>query len=212
MAFLGRNHADVDRPLVICDVDEVLVHFLKGFEAYLGDYGYLLEPASFALNGNILDRQSRRAAEAAMVGTLLNGFFAERTAILEPVPFAAEALRDLSRHAEIVLLSNLPEVYREARLSNLSRHGYDYPLVLNEGGKGPAVKRIAARRRAPVIFIDDIPSYLASAYEHAPQSHLIHFMLDERFARHVPAMDFLSLTTNNWQQVHAHARGILELD
>ena len=38
------------RPLIVCDVDEVILHFLRGFEAYLNDNGLWLDPASFALS------------------------------------------------------------------------------------------------------------------------------------------------------------------
>ena len=199
----------LDRPLIICDVDEVLVHFLQGFEAYLEERDLWLDARSFALNGNILSRSTGLPADKTAVVGLLDGFFSERTGLLAPIPHAADSLRELSRFADVVLLSNIPAAYEAARTANLLAHGMVYPLFVNEGNKGPAVQRLADRRTGRVIFIDDIPHYLASAREHVPHAHLVHFMQDERFARHVPPLDFVALRTNDWRTVRGHLLDLL---
>ena len=207
-----RGPDNVAKPLIICDVDEVLVHFLQGFEAYLGEHDLWLDARSFALTGNVLHRETGQPVAGRAVLELLHGFFSERTALLAPIPYAAESLRELSNHADIILLSNIPAAYEAARNANLLTHGMVYPLFVNEGNKGPAVKRLAERRSGRVVFIDDIPNYLTSAREHVPHAHLIHFMQDERFGRHAPVLDFVALRTNNWREVLSHLLELLKAE
>lgn len=198
------------RPLIVCDVDEVVLHFLRAFEAYLNDNGLWLDPASFALNGNVRRNEDNQPVSTAELGELIMGFFAERARVMEPINGAYEALLNLSSSADIVLLSNVPETFQADRLANLADHGFTYPLVINQGPKGPAVKAITAAHRGPVVFIDDVPSYLVSVAEHCPEVSLIHFLQDRRFGRHVKTFDFVSLRTDNWPEAHAHIAALLE--
>ncbi len=155
--------------MLICDVDEVVVHFLKGLEAYLDERGLWLDPASFALNGNIRYKAGNAPLPGSELGRLLMDFFAARTRHLAAIDGAVDALTTLSEHADIVMLTNLPDDFRADRIANLAGHGIAFPVVTNEGPKGPAVSAIAAGRRAPVVFIDDNHGYLASARDHEPR-------------------------------------------
>lgn len=199
----------LNHPLLICDVDEVVVHFLKGLEAYLDERGLWLDPASFALNGNIRYKAGGARLPAQELGQLLMDFFAARTRHLEAIEGAAAALAGISEHADIVMLTNLPDEFRTDRIANLAAHGIAFPVVTNEGPKGPAVASIAAGRRAPVVFIDDNHGYLASAREHEPDVHLVHFLQDHRFGRHVEHFDYMSLRTDNWGEAEAHVMGLI---
>jgi hypothetical protein len=198
-----------DRPLVVCDVDEVVVHFLRGFEAFLGENGLWLDPASFALNGNIRRCKGNKPVATAEVGDLLTRFFAERTRRLDPIEGAHQALSSLACSAQIVLLSNIPAAFRDDRLANLTAHGFDYPLVVNHGPKGPAVRAMIAHHAAAVVFIDDVPGYLVSVAEHCPTAELVHFLQDHRFGRHVGLLECVSLRTDNWADAHDHIQGLL---
>ena len=51
-----------NRPPVLCDVAEVIVHFTRDFEDYIGLHGLWLDTSSFALNGNIRHRESTTPA------------------------------------------------------------------------------------------------------------------------------------------------------
>lgn len=207
---IGALTLDPLRPLLVCDVDEVVLHFLRAFEAYLGDNGLWLDPASFALNGNVKRTDDNQPVATAELGGLITGFFAERARRMEPIEGAHEALSSLSGVADIVFLSNVPEAFVDDRLANLADHGFAFPLVVNQGPKGPAVRAIAAAQRGPVVFIDDVPSYIASVAEHCPATSLIHFLQDRRFGRHVKPLDFVSLRTDNWPEAHRHIAGLLE--
>ena len=198
-----------DRPLVVCDVDEVVVHFLRGFEAFLGDNGLWLDPTSFALNGNVRRCEGDEPVCAAELGELLTRFFAEWARRLDPIEGAHQALSSLARSAQVVLLSNIPAAFRDDRLANLAAHGFDYPLVVNHGPKGPAVRAMIDNHAAAVVFIDDVPGYLTSVAEHCPAARLVHFLQDHRFGRHVGLLDCVCLRTDNWAEAHDHIQGLL---
>jgi len=206
---LARLPAAPERPLVICDVDEVVVHFLKGLEAYLNERGLWLDPASFALNGNIRHKEGNAPLPVDRLGPLLMDFFAAGVRNLTPIDGAKDALATLCERADIVMLTNLPDEFRGDRIANLADHGIVFPVVTNQGPKGPAVSAIAAGRRAPVVFIDDNHGYLASAREHNPDVHLVHFLQDHRFGRHVEHFDYMSLRTDNWREAEAHVMGLI---
>lgn len=192
------------RPLVICDVDEVVVHFTRALEAYLERRHHYLDAASLALDGNIRRMADKLPAPREVVGELIEDFFVAHTHELEPIDGAIEALLEIGRHASVVMLSNLPPGSGEARRANLRGLGLDFPLVVNAGPKGPAIKALAAKVEAAAVFIDDNPHFIASAREHAPAVHLIHFMQDERFARFVEPYDYLSLRTGLWSEARPH--------
>lgn len=197
------------RPLVICDVDEVVVHFTRDFESYLEQRGLWLDTSSFALNGNIRGLDGGLSIPAAEVQSLIERFFAERTLHLEPIDGAVDALLRLAEAADVVMLTNLPHAAAEDRRSNLQRHGLSFPVVTNSGPKGPAVKALAGLAQGPTVFIDDSPGFLASAREHAPDVHLIHFLHDDRFARHIEPLDYVSLRTHSWAEVRPHASRLI---
>jgi hypothetical protein len=211
LAQIASLDLDPARPLVICDVDEVTVEFLKGFEAWLGEHDLWLDARSFALNGNVKRRLTHEAVPQGDVNALLDGFFANRTRHLAAVAGAASTLAALAREADVVMLTNIPEAYREDRIANLRDHGMPYPVVANSGPKGPAVTEMAKRHAAPVAFIDDIPHYLASVRDHRPATRLVHFMQDARFARHAGPLDYVQLTAATWDDLHPRLRALLGL-
>ena len=196
------------RPLVICDVDEVVVHFTRDFEAYIARHGLHLTFSSFALNGNILSIETGTAASEAIVGQLVSDFFEDRTRHMEPIDGAVESLLHIGETADIVLLTNLPHSAGDHRRENLASHGLNFPVVTNSGPKGPAINDLVTRAAKPCVFIDDSPAFIASAYDHAPGVHLVHFLHDDRFARHIEPLDYVSLRTGSWTEAKPH---ILEL-
>ena len=189
-----------DRPLIICDVDEVVVHFIQSLEAHLEDNGCRLDPASFALNGNVRHKHNDEPVSGTKLGELLFGCFEARTRVMDAIDGAVDALVELGRHSEIVMLTNLPEAYLEDRVENLRGHGLTYPVIANSGHKGPAVKALTDGSDHAAVFIDDSPNNIKSVGEWCPETHLIHFLPDQRFSRHVPPMDGVALRTDNWTE------------
>lgn len=173
---------DASCPLIICDADGVLVEFMAAFESYLGDCGYYFDWSSFRLVGNVRRHSDDAPIPSEEVRATLDNFYAEKTEDLEPLPGAAAALDTISARAQIVVLSNIPVHAREGRARCLRRHGMDYPVIANAGGKGPAVQRLSARIDAPAVFIDDIPRNHTSVAQVVDHVTRIYFAADPRLA------------------------------
>ena len=197
------------RPLLICDVDEVVVHFTRAFEDYIGGRNYYLDTSSFALNGNIRENASGLPMADEAVGLIIDDFFVDCTAHLRPIDGAVAALHTLADQATVVMLTNLPHHARDKRLSNMRDLGVDFPVVTNSGPKGPAIRHLATQTTGPVVFVDDSPGFIASSFRDAPDVHLVHFLQDERFARHLTPYPYVSLTTGTWDVALPHIQGLL---
>ncbi|TBW34307.1 hypothetical protein EYW49_18680 [Siculibacillus lacustris] len=192
------------RPLVVVDVDEVILRFVEPLERYLESTGHRLAPVAFAITGNVLKAGSTRPIPAEAVHDLIEGFYAARVASQPPVDGAVAALARLSAACDIVLLSNLPGRHGEARARRLAELGIAAPLRVNEGPKGPAVAALAAERGAErVIFVDDGPIHLASVRDRVPGARLVQFVDDERFFRMAPEVPGVWLKTRSWDEVAA---------
>ena len=192
------------RPLVICDVDDVVVYFLRAFEARLDREGLRFDAISFALHGNIKDKATNRIIEAETIATLIDDFFDSETQNLEAIDGAVAALLQLARQSTVVMLTNLPHHARDKRIQNLRNHGLEFPVITNAGPKGPAIRHLAAQTTGPVVFVDDSPNFIQSARDHAPHVHLVHFLHDQRFAKVIDPFDYVSLNSNSWLEMQAH--------
>lgn len=195
---------DGTRPLIICDVDEVVVHFVKSLEDHLDEHDCWLDKSSFALNGNIRLKSTNEAVPTHRVGELLFGCFDAKTHVMDMIDGAADALRRLEDHTEIIMLTNLPERYLDQRVENLRGHGLHYPVVANSGHKGPAVEALINGSDHATFFIDDSPNNITSVQEWCPRAHLVHFIQDQHFARHVTPIEDVALRTDNWTDTHRY--------
>ncbi|MDX5361967.1 MAG: hypothetical protein LPL00_10835 [Alphaproteobacteria bacterium] len=183
-AQIDGLHVAPDRPLLICDADEVLLIFLQTLERFLVREGYELRLDDYRLTGNIRHGRTGVPVEAAGVTDLITRFFELETPNIPAVEGAARALEEAARDMQVVVLTNLPHAHREARTSALSALGMPYPVLTNSGPKGAAVAALAERAgAAPSIFVDDTPAHLAAAREHAPHVHRLHFVADDRLKR-----------------------------
>jgi hypothetical protein len=209
-AQIAQLNINQHRPLVICDVDEVIVHFTREFEEFLDGRGMELDFSThtqfFAISRY---KHNQEPVGSKETGKVVDQFFAERTLDMQTIEGAIDSLQNIARFADIVMLTNLPHEAGDDRRKNLQRHGLSFPVITNSGPKGPAIARIASQVSAPVIFIDDSPGFIASAYEHAPNVHLIHFIQDERFGRMIMPLEFVSLRTDNWKDLHPHVLGLI---
>ncbi len=192
------------RPLVICDVDDVVVYFLRAFEARLDREGLRFDAISFALHGNNKDKATNRIIEPETIATLIDDFFVSETQHLEAIDGAVAALLQLARQSTVVMLTNLPHHARDKRIQNLRNHGLEFPVITNAGPKGPAIRHLAAQTTGPVVFVDDSPNFIQSARDYAPHVHLVHFLHDQRFAKVIDPFDYVSLNSNSWPEMQAH--------
>lgn len=197
------------RPLLIVDADEVLFYFMRGLERFLEARKLYFDWRSYALHGNIRRRLDDSAVEADELHLLLQRFFADATENLEPVDGAAATLQQLKGSMQVIVLSNVPVLARQARMRALTRHGMDFPLIANSGPKGPAVAELLRRVAAPAIFIDDIPHNHASVARLAPEVHRLHYVADTRLAALLgPAADCHHRAAT-WPEIGDHIASLL---
>jgi hypothetical protein len=189
---------DPTRPLIICDADEVLLRFLAGLERFLERNGCYLDLTSFRIHGNVKHQATREAVADETVTKLIADFFASDTRHLEPVEGAAAALKALSNRAQIIILSNLPETSRDARIENLVEHGMPYPVIAGNGPKGPVVKDLIGDFAQTVVFIDDLPPNLNSVATKTPHVKRLHFIADPRLAKLLPAAPDAHRRIDDW--------------
>ncbi len=198
------------RPLIVCDVDEVVLHLIAHLEDYLHARDLMFLKHEYRLTGNIGTRNERRELPAADVRRHLQVFFDEICPRQDLVPGADEALHALVRDWDIVLLTNLPGGHNKpVREKRLAEMGMTFPVLTNSGPKGGAVAALAAGRPAPVVFIDDSPTNHSSVHASLPSAIQIQFIADARFRETVDPAGHVSLVTGDWQETSAFIGGIV---
>lgn len=186
------------RPLLVLDVDDVILEFIRPFPKFLQSQGYSLRLDSFRLTGNVTEIDSGSVAEKETVSALLAAFFAAQADWQTVTAGAAEALETFAPDAEIVLLTAMPHRHRDARRAHLDRLGLHYPLLTTEMAKGPAIKVLRGATKRPVAFVDDMPHNLASARQSVADVHLFHLMADNSLRRLLPPPDDGVFVVEDW--------------
>lgn len=188
------------RPLLVLDVDDVLLDFVKPFPVYLESRGYKLSLDSFRLYGNVADIETGIAAEAGTVTELIDAFFVAQSEWQGVTEGAAEALEFFGDRAEIILLTAMPHRHRQSRIDHLDGLGFKYPLLTTEMAKGPAILRLRGDSGRPIAFVDDQPRNLVSAKESVPDAHLFHLMADISLRAMLPAPPEGIHVVDDWKE------------
>jgi hypothetical protein len=173
--------------LVITDCDEVLLHMVRHFRDWLHEE----HDVDFALEGNVfVQAMRRRGSDEVMseeqVWELLGGFFDTEMGRQTPISGSINAISELQREADVVVLTNLVDKRNAARTQQLRDFGIMAPVYTNQGPKGGAVSRIIAEfQPSRAVFIDDIAQHHASAAEEVPHVHRLHFCGEPAIAPHI---------------------------
>ena len=190
----------MSRPLLISDCDEVLLHMVSHFDAWLSEaHGirFAFETGSFG--GAMTDMTSGETIAEDRVWPLLTDFFRGEMHRQTLVPGALEALGRIGEVADIVILTNLGDEAHPWRVDQLARHGIRHEVVCNRGGKGVPAREIVARYGAgPTVFVDDLPVHHASVAKHAPEIHRLHMVAEPRLAPAVPAAEDAHARIDDW--------------
>ena len=192
---------DPHRPLLIVDVDEVLALFMHGFGRFLEGRGFEFRVTRFALFQNIYEPGAETHLDIEVGRGLFDDFFRFAAEEIDPAPGAAESLKALSEQASIVVLTNAPDYARDARARWLSRHGMDYPMIINAGLKGEAVAQLAARTVRPVAFVDDLIHNLASVEAAAPEVRRFQMVADPRLRPLAPSAPDRHTRIDDWPEL-----------
>lgn len=186
----------MSRPLLITDCDEVLLHMVRHFGAWLGE----ARDMDFAIAHGDFDQRITRRDGGPKVSVeemwgLLGGFFPAEMHRQTLVPHAAQALARIGEQADIVVLTNLLDECRQPRIDQLAAVGIHHRVECNQGGKGRAVAALVEEHGAPVtVFVDDLAGNHESVARHAPGVHRLHMVAEPELAATMPTAP------------HAHAR------
>ncbi|ANK72069.1 MULTISPECIES: hypothetical protein [Ensifer] len=200
-----------NRPLIVSDIDDVVLEFINPFKAFLGSCGHVLLPRSFRLTGNIITHADEQPVTEPEVKILLDTFYGSQDRWQTPAAKVVETLAALSEEADIVFLTAMPPQHAAVRRALLDRLGLPYPLLASEEPKGPIVQKLHGSRTVPLVFIDDMLRNLRSVKDHAPTCLPINLMADSEFKALAPKLDADIRAVADWPEaaaaIRAHFRG-----
>lgn len=190
----------MSRPLLITDCDEVLLHMVSHFDAWLDEahnIDFAFESGDFG--GSMTDKGSGDLVSLDRVWPLLDEFFRGEMHRQTIVPGAVEALGRIGEVADIVILTNLGDEAHPWRVEQLAKHGIAHEVVTNSGGKGVPARAIIERHGATrTAFVDDLPVHHASVAKHAPEVHRLHMVAEPRLAPAVPIAEHAHVRIDDW--------------
>lgn len=200
-----------DRPLLVLDVDEVVLEFIQPFIGYIGSLGLELRTDSFRLHGNVFDRATHAAVTDERVSLLIEEFYFVQADWQTAPAGAAEALATLAEKAEVVMLTAMPHRHRATRRALLDRLGFPYPLLTTERPKGPAILQLRGEFLRPVAFVDDIAHNLVSARASVADAHLFHLMAHKGLRALMPPLPEGIVAVEDWPDAAPKIAGALGL-
>ncbi|MET0377197.1 MAG: HAD family hydrolase [Rhizorhabdus sp.] len=192
----------MNRPLLITDCDEVLLHMVTPFEAWLEEahgIAFAMEQPDFT---NALTRRADNSlVEVEHIGPLLDRFFTTEMHRQTLVPHAAQALATIAELADIIVLTNLTDEFHGSRVAQLDALGIRHHVQCNQGGKGPPVAAIVAQYQPSVtVFVDDLAQHHSSVARHAPEVFRLHMVAEPRVARHRDAARDAHARIDDWAE------------
>ncbi|WP_174801694.1 hypothetical protein [Martelella limonii] len=187
-----------DRPLVVVDVDEVVLQFLEPFKAFLKANDHELVLRTFSLNGNVTSLETGAAIPDSGVGAFLSAFYDAQEDWQHPFETARETLEGISEIADVLLLTAMPPQHRDARRRLLARHGFRFPLIASEEPKGEVLRSLCARHPPALIFVDDMLYNCRSVSECLPGALTINLLINEDYRAMAPKTEAPSVVATGW--------------
>lgn len=188
------------RPLLVVDVDEVVLEFVAPFASFLDGRELDLGLEKFALHGNIVSRGDGAVVDDAEVSSLIDEFWGEQADWQQLARGADEALARLAGRVEIVLLTAMPHAYRTHRQKHLAKLGLPYPVLTTEMAKGPAVRRLRGEEARPLAFVDDILRNHLSVLAEVPDAACFQLMAHEGLRRLLPSVPAGVTAVADWDE------------
>lgn len=188
------------RPLLVTDCDEVLLHMVTHFEAWLDEaHGIDFDLDSGRFGEALTRRADGRRIGMAEAEPLLDAFFAGEMHRQTPVPGAIAALERIGAVADIVILTNLKDHCHAGRVAQLARHGIAHQVVCNQGGKGrPLARLVEAMLPSITVFVDDLAQHHESVARARPDAWRLHMVAEPRLAAAVPPAPEAHARIDDW--------------
>ena len=196
----GKRAKRHEKPLLVCDVDEVVVHLVDPFVTIMEERGYELRSHAFQLTGNVFERETGREATQEEVWEGLTQLFKEQERRQGIVDGVVDGLNGLSDSADVIFLTNMPHPFGDIRRAYLASRGLEVPLVTNSRSKVPAIRILASHCTAGIGFVDDTPKNLQQVADALPDVKLFHFMANDTFRDLAQKVDGIHFSTGDWAE------------
>ena len=183
--------------MLICDADEVIFDFMYGFENFLEKKSFKFLWRSYALTGNIVDKNNKPINEV-QVKTLINNFFNECTLNLKLVKSAKNSLHKIAKKYQILILSNIPFEFYGKRLKALEKSGLFFPFFANQGGKGKVCSYLFNNFKNKVWFIDDSPMQIKSVKQANKNINTILYIENNKLAKLARGKESCDYYSTSW--------------
>ena len=187
-----------EKPLIVCDADEVIFDFMNSFEKYLHTKNLFFNWKSYALEGNILNDKNE-ALSKSQINNIINNFFLSETESMHLVNGAADSLHELSKQYNIMILSNIPFKFYEKRKKALKKYKINFPFFANTGPKGKAVKFISDIHKGEIWFIDDSPYQIKSVKLEEKNVKTILFVGNSKLEQLIKSKRYGDHYSNKWE-------------
>lgn len=199
----------MNRPLLITDCDEVLLHMIGHFADWIGEaHGLQFRLETTHFRDAITDRATGAPVPEERIWPLLDSFFDSEMHRQNLVPGAAEALATIGEQADIVILTNLGDDYRASRIEQLRAFDIHHRVLCNRGGKGRPVRELVDDMRPSVaVFVDDLAVHHESVAGHAPEVWRLQMIAEPRVAAHMPPAPDAHARIDDWET----ARGWIQV-
>ena len=192
----------MNRPLMITDCDEVLLHMLTHFADWVDEaHGFEFSLDAKHFRDAVRDRRDGQPVPEGKIWPLLDSFFDSEMHRQNIVPGAAEALAEIGEVADIVVLTNIGDQYHANRVRQLAAFDIRHRVLCNQGGKGrPVAELIEQARPSVAVFVDDLHIHHESVAKHAPEVWRLHMIAEPRVAAHKPAAQHAHARIDDWRE------------
>ncbi len=192
----------MNRPLLISDCDEVLLHMVGHFAEWIDEthgMAFALETPGFA--EAIRYKESGKLVPHDQVWPLLDGFFHSEMHRQNVVPGAVEALARIGETADIVILTNIGDEHQAGRVRQLEAFDIRHRVLCNRGGKGrPVLELLEELRPSVAAFVDDLPVHHESVAKYARDVWRLHMVAEPRVAAHVGKAPHAHARIDDWAE------------
>jgi hypothetical protein len=195
----------VSRPLLITDCDEVLLHMVVPFRAWLDEvHGVHFDFAQEGFANALRSKACGTLLERGRIWELLIAFFDTEMDRQMPIAGALAALERISSFADIVVLTNIGERAHQGRIEQLRKVGVNFPVHWNQGDKGVPLAAIVAEHNPNVtVFVDDLPQHHESVETHAPDVWRLHMVGEPEIATFIADAPRAHARIDNWPEAEA---------
>ena len=192
----------MSRPLLISDCDDVLLHMLSHFSEWVMEvHGFEFSLEDRGFEKGIIDPATGERLPQDEMWPLIDSFFDTEMHRQNIVPGAADALIEIGKVADIVILTNIGDEYHANRVEQLGAFDIRHEVLCNRGGKGRPVRELIDRMKpSTVVFVDDLALHHKSVAEHAPEVWRLHMISEPLLAPQIEPAPEAHVRIDKWSE------------